>query len=255
MSHAAIHVGTSGWNYRHWKDNVYRGRKQREWLPYLARFFNAIEINTSFYRIPSESAIHDWQQATPSQLQFAVKMWRGITHYRKLANCEDLLARFFDVVDQLENRRGPVLVQLPPHLQKDLQRLDAFLKQLREITGRRWQVAVEFRHDSWLTVDVYRLLDRRRAAVCLHDRTGQGAAQEPNDASFVYVRRHGPTGGRYWGRYTKTDIEKDAQRLLGWQANGKSSYIFFNNDVGGHAFRNARSLCALLAGFVTVAAS
>jgi uncharacterized protein YecE (DUF72 family) len=90
MSQAAIHIGTSGWNYRHWKDNVYRGRRQREWLPYLARFFNAIEINTSFYRIPSESAIHDWQQATPSQLQFAVKMWRGITHYRKLANCEDL---------------------------------------------------------------------------------------------------------------------------------------------------------------------
>jgi uncharacterized protein YecE (DUF72 family) len=117
---------------------------------------------------------------------------------------------------------------------------------LRSASRHKWKTAVEFRDNSWLSPDVYRMLDKHRAALCLHDRTGAGAAGEPNDAPFIYVRRHGPDGGRYHGSYSPAALEKDVIEIRKWLAAGRSVYVFFNNDVGGHAFRNAHKLRSLL---------
>lgn len=244
-----IYVGTSGWNYRHWRGTVYPpGLKPANWLHYLSRELDSLEINSTFYRIPSEDSLQNWQSNCPPSFRFALKMWRGITHYRKLANCREFLERYFHIVDQFEpQHQGPLLVQLPSGQAKDLEKLERFLEELRDSSAHRWQVAVEFRHDSWLAADVYRMLDKQGAAICLHDMTGSGAASEPNDTPFVYVRRHGPAEGKYNGSYSSGMLEQVERCGQRWVREGKTVFIYFNNDLGGHAFHNAKELMSVLA--------
>jgi uncharacterized protein YecE (DUF72 family) len=105
---------------------------------------------------------------------------------------------------------------------------------------------VEFRHDSWLCPEVYRMLDRRRAAICLHDLAGSGAAEEPNNASFVYVRRHDPKGERYRGSYSPGTLRRDARNVRHWIQEGRTVFVYFNHDIGGHAVHSARLLKTML---------
>ena len=244
-----LYIGTSGWNYADWKERFYpKGLKQSEWLGYLAHEFNTTEINNSFYRIPKKAHVQRWAQQVPARFRFAVKLWRGITQYKKLNNCRPALAAFFEAVQALPTpKRGPILVQLPPNQGCDIEKLDHFLDDVRAvISPSRWRVAVEFRNDSWLRRDVYRLLDRQRAALCLHDMAQRAASNEPNDASFIYVRRHGPQGD-YGGGYSKRQLERDADNIRNWLDDGKTVFVYFNNDVEGHAVNNARQLHSLLA--------
>jgi uncharacterized protein YecE (DUF72 family) len=247
MPNPTCHIGTSGWSYQHWaKGRFYpKGLKQGDWLRFLADHFDTVEINSSFYRLPQDAMITRWRGQVPARFKFAVKLWRMITHQKKLTDCRDQLERFLAAVVKLSPKRGPLLVQLPPSLHKDVPRLDSFLDDLKVASGRsRWKIAVEFRHESWLSDDVYALLDRHRASLVLADME-RCPITEPNDAGFVYVRRHGPAG-RYQGRYTTRHLEADADRIVGWLDAGKSVYVYFNNDVAGHAVDNARELKSLL---------
>ena len=241
---ARAYIGTSGWNYKHWRNLIYPPRfPQKHWLPFQAERFDTVEVNTSFYRIPTPETIHAWQQATPPHFVFALKLWRGITHYKKLNDAGEFNARFLEVADNLEPaRRGPLLVQLPPNQGKDIEKLQKYLRELRGLMKTHWLVAVEFRHVSWLDPEVYRMLDEEDAAVCLHDMVGKAETDTPNDASFRYVRRHGTAGGRYSGSYSPEQVEADAVRIRGWVAEGRSVYVYYNNDIGGHAFWNAEHL-------------
>jgi uncharacterized protein YecE (DUF72 family) len=238
-------IGTSGWNYAHWKERFYpRGVRQADWLGYLAERFNSAEVNYSFYRIPKREAVENWLGQVPSRFRFAVKVWRGITQYKKLKGAGGYLKNFLDVVEAVPTRnRGPLLVQLPPGQGRDLEKLDAFLDELRELSPSRWKVAVEFRHPSWLCDEAYHLLDRQRAALCLHDMKDRAPVNEPNDASFIYMRRHGSHRGK-GGGYTPAEIEQDAQRVRQWLKAGKMVFVYYNNDWEGHAVRNARALAA-----------
>lgn len=186
--------------------------------------------------------IDRWQDAVPYRFRFAVKLWRGITHYRKLRGCAEHLQRFFVPFATMHRRkRGPLLIQLPPMLRRD-ERLEPFLDDLRDASAPSlWKLAIEFRHESWLCNDVYRLLDRRGVAVCLHDMAGAAPVAEPNDVPFVYVRRHG-AGGRYRGCYSDAHIRADAERVRRWLAHGKSVFVYYNNDAEGYAVRNAEQL-------------
>jgi uncharacterized protein YecE (DUF72 family) len=209
----------------------------------MAERFDTVEVNTSFYRIPKRETVLAWQDATPERFKFALKLWRGITHYRKLTNSAGFTQRFLEVADGLEpGRRAPLLIQLPPNQVKDIERLRAYLEELRGLFTAPWSVAVEFRNDSWLTPDVYRMLDEQQAALCIHDMAGKAATDQPNDTGFVYIRRHGASEGRYAGSYSPEALDRDASRIRNWVKNGKSVYIYFNNDIGGHAFRNAETL-------------
>jgi uncharacterized protein YecE (DUF72 family) len=243
VAHRA-YIGTSGWNYKHWRNLIYAPKfAQKNWLGFIAEHFDTVEVNTSFYRIPTSETIAAWQQATPAQFKFALKLWRGITHYKKLINAAEFTRRFLDVADVLDTkRRGPLLIQLPPNQSKDLAKLDMYLRELRGLLTTRWNVALEFRHDSWLDPEVYRLLDKHRGALCIHDMPGKAATTTPNDAPFIYMRRHGTAEGRYAGSYSEEQLEHDAGNVRKWTKEGKSVYVYYNNDIGGHAFWNARQL-------------
>jgi uncharacterized protein YecE (DUF72 family) len=248
--HARAYVGTSGWNYKHWRELIYpKGFPQRRWLDFTAEHFNTVEVNTSFYRIPKRDTIEAWHKATPSSFVFALKIWRGISHYRKLKNAETFTTNFLDVAEALpENRRAPLLLQLPPNYGKDVERLRSYLSVLHSLMPSRWQVAVEFRNDSWLDAEVYRVLDANGAALCLHDMPGRAAVDQPNDVPFVYIRRHGTAEGRYSGSYSPDAIVRDAERMRCWVAQGRSAYLYYNNDIGGHAFWNALAARDMISG-------
>lgn len=242
MQSGKCYIGTSGWNYKHWGSGRFYPPKlpQRLWLEYYAQRFGTVEINSSFYRVPTPETIGKWSEMAPEGFRFAVKVWRGITHYRKLKNSRDLLERFFESANLLQARqRGPLLVQLPPNFGIDPGRLDTFLDDLKATTGpSRWKVAVEFRSPDWLLAETYRLLDRHGAAVALVD--GRCPASEPNDVSFIYVRRHGANAPE--GRYQPAHIRADARRVRQWLQENRTVWVYYNNDWGGHAVDNAAQL-------------
>ncbi|MFQ5807812.1 MAG: DUF72 domain-containing protein, partial [Phycisphaerae bacterium] len=212
MAHGGqLHVGTSGWSYKHWAGGRFypKGLKPGDWLAHLSQHFATVEINSTFYRLPTEATVERWCEVTGGRFRFAVKLWRMITHRKKLVDCDEQLGAFFNIVRRFGTKRGPLLVQLPPSLHKDSARLDAFLGQLRKTMGRmRWRVVVEFRHASWADAGTTALLDAHDAALCLADMP-RCPFTEPGDADFVYVRRHGP-GGRYRGCYSADHIAEDA---------------------------------------------
>lgn len=243
MPRGKCYIGTSGWSYAHWaKGRFYpKGLKQGEWLSFLAGHFSTVEVNSTFYRMPKPEMVSRWRQVTGSRFRFAVKLWRRITHQKRLLECGQELGNFFEVARLLGPKRGPLLVQLPPSMRKNMPRLGTFLTQLKKVLGRsRWKVAIEFRNTDWLCGEVYELLDLCGAALCLADME-RCPITEPNDVSFVYVRRHGP-GGRYRGCYAPAHIAADADRVRRWLQVGKDVFVYYNNDIGGYAVDNARQL-------------
>ncbi|MEW6750171.1 MAG: DUF72 domain-containing protein [Candidatus Latescibacterota bacterium] len=238
-------IGTSGWSYADWgRGRFYaRGVKQRDWLALYSQRFPTVEINASFYRVPRPEVVARWAEMTGVGFVFAAKLWRQITHFSKLRDTSEQLDYFFAALGELGAKRGPLLIQLPPSLEVEHQRLEVFLD---EVTARcrpgPWRMAVEFRHASWLCPPVYRLLDHRGAAVCLSDMPGCLVGQ-PNDAGFAYVRRHGSLGG-YRGGYSAAEIDADAAHVCRWRDAGMDVYVYYNNDIEGHAVDNATSLLA-----------
>lgn len=242
-----FYVGTSGWSYDDWGQGRFYppGLPRNQWLAHYAQRFDTVEINASFYRLPSVEVVQRWRRMTGRTFRFAVKLWRLITHRKRLVDCLDALGDFFEVVDHFSAKRGPLLVQLPPSQRCDLQRLDRFLADLKRVMGRKpWRVAVEFRSGDWLCEAAYRLLDGYGAAVCLADMPACPIDQ-PNDAPFVYVRRHGPGGG-YSGCYSEQHLRSDADHIKRWLRSGRDVYAYFNNDVGGYAVDNASTLRQLV---------
>ncbi|MEW6744794.1 MAG: DUF72 domain-containing protein [Planctomycetota bacterium] len=243
MKRGRLSIGTSGWSYSHWANGIFypRGLKQGEWLSFFSRHFDTVEVNSSFYRLPKPEIILHWAQVTGARFRFAVKLWRRITHDKQLAGCAAELQDFFAVVNGLGAKRAPLLVQLPPSMHRDTDRLAQFLTEVRQAARpRRWRVAVEFRNPDWLGNDVFHVLSQHAAALVLADMP-RCPVTEPNDAPFIYMRRHGP-GGRYRGCYTKEHLTADATCIRQWLEEGRDVYVYFNNDIEGHALSNARLL-------------
>jgi uncharacterized protein YecE (DUF72 family) len=198
-------------------------------------------VNNSFYRLPAEGLFERWRARVPGRFLFAVKASRYLTHMKKLKEPEEPLSKLFARARELQRKLGPVLYQLPPQLEKDIARLRGFLRALPD--ARSIRHAIEFRHPSWYDDEVFAELARYGVALCLHDMAGSAAPREAI-AKFVYVRFHGTTG-RYGGAYSQRSLEEWA----GWLADQrKPAFVYFNNDIGGHAPRNAGTLLALVAG-------
>jgi len=243
VSRGRCFAGTSGWSYPHWaKGRFYpRGLKAGEWLAFYAQRFATVEVNSTFYRLPKIEFIQRWGEVTPDEFRFAVKLWRRITHEKRLVDCAAEIEQFLAGVEPLRGKLGPILVQLPPSLRPGLETLDAFLTDYRKIAGKTARpVAVEVRNTDWLIPAAYALLDRHGAALCLADSERLEIA-EPNAAPFVYIRRHGP-GGRYRGCYSPAALAADAAHIRQLLNESRDVYIYFNNDIGGHAVDNARDL-------------
>jgi len=237
-------IGTSGWSYDGWRGRFYpRAMRKTAWLGHYANVFRTVEVNASFYHLPKPPVLEGWVAQTPPDFLFAVKAWRAITHYRRLAGCEDHLRVFYERLALLGPKAGPVLFQLPPRFGVDLPRLEDFLAQLPE--DRRH--AFEFRDPSWHTDAVYALLAEHNAAFVPFE---MGPARSPRvaTADFVYARLHGHRR-RYRGDYGKAALH-DWAGWLGTQMDaGRDVHVYFDNtDEKDFAVRNAQALEAMLAG-------
>jgi uncharacterized protein YecE (DUF72 family) len=229
----AIHVGCSGWQYKHWRGDFYPAElPQSRWLEYYAERFDTVEINNTFYRLPDASTFAEWGRRAPPGFVYAVKASRYLTHMKKLKDPEEPLQRFFTRAKRLEHAFGPVLYQLPPNMRVNLERLDTFLKAL----PRTRRHAIEFREPSWYVDEVFERLERHNVALCLHDMKGSATGRIPI-GPFVYVRFHGPQ--KYSGRYPDDVLEEWATWLADRARGGRAIYAYFNNDAGGHAPRDA----------------
>ena len=209
-------------------------------LNFYAQRFCSVEVNASFYKLPLASTLEKWREATPSDFVFAVKASRYLTHRKKLRDPEKSGSLFFEVIRVLGRKLGPVLIQLPPRWQVNLERLEAFL----EVVSKRYCLAFEFRDQSWLEAPVYEILKRHGAALCIYDFDGSQSPVQVT-TSFVYVRLHGP-GGKYRGQYNTRILEVWARRLRGWREEGLESYCYFDNDESGFAFKNALRLSGMV---------
>lgn len=246
MAKGRAYVGTSGWSYDHWRDGVFYppGLASTKWLAFLAERFDTVELNASFYRWPRDTTVKKWAETVPDGFRFGVKLWRGFTHYNRLEDPNESLPRFMALFEAMPpEKRGPLLVQLPPQMDVDAHRLDRFLAKL-EPYG--WPTCVEFRNATWAEKGIVDILDRHGAALCVHDMKWAAPVEQPNAAPFVYVRRHGP-GSKYSGTYSDERIAADAAAVRGWLAGGRDVYVYYNNDRKGNAVRDAARLKQALA--------
>lgn len=244
MNVETVRVGCSGWQYKHWKGDFYPADlPSSRWLAHYCSIFDTVELNYSFYRLPDEATFAKWRASVPRRFLFAVKASRFLTHMKKLKDPEEPLDRFFEHARALGPALGPVLYQLPPRWAVNLERLDTFLRALRRY--RRYQHVMEFREPSWYADEVLARLADHGVGLCLHDMAGS-ASPRVVTAPLVYVRFHGVQ--RYSGRYPDSRLDDWARWLGDQRQQGRGIYAYFNNDVGGHAPRDAVRLRARLTG-------
>lgn len=241
MASAGIYVGTSGWTYDDWNGPFYpEGVRGSERLAYYALRFDTVEVNATFYRLPTEAMINAWNQRLKAPFQLVLKGSRFVTHRKKLVDCREALQLFYDRVERLE-RLQVVLWQLPPSLHRDLERLEAFLRQLPQT----WRHALEFRHSSWwddATAELLRVFQVAMVAVS-HPRLPDTILPTTD---FLYLRFHGLGEQLYRYDYSEDELQQWVDRVTPFMAN-RRVYAFFNNDYEAHAPRNALRFRELLA--------
>ncbi len=236
-----IHIGTSGWNYNHWKGLFYpKDLPSERWFSHYCRQFDTVEINNTFYHQPGNNTFETWRRQAPQGFLYAVKANRYVTHMKKLKEPAKALERFFEGIRLLKNKLGPILFQLPPNWKKNLDRLRAFAQLLpKDLTH-----VVEFRDRDCLAEDTYELLVEHNLNLCVHDILSHHPRRVTGD--IVYIRFHG-TGVKYGGKYRPS-------RLRGWAewiskvAQEKKVFVFFNNDTKGYAIKDSQALQRLVLG-------
>lgn len=236
------YIGTSGWNYDHWKGIFYPDHlPASDWLTFYARHFDTVEINYSFYRLPERSTFEKWHEETPADFTFAMKASRYLTHQKKLKDPKEPLDRLFNRSEGLGNKLGPILYQLPPRWKVDLNRLREFLSLLPNNNRH----VMEFRDPSWQNDQVFDLL--REHSI------GYGIMSAPDlprvmqvTAPFAYIRMHSG-GSDTEGNYEEPQLEWWAEQINTFLRD-VDVYVYFNNDYKGFAVRNASRLIELVSG-------
>jgi uncharacterized protein YecE (DUF72 family) len=231
------YVGCSGWHYEHWRGLYYpRELTKPEWLQFYARQFTTVELNNSFYKLPSEKAFTAWRESTPNNFIFAVKVSRFITHIKRLRNLDSAVENFLSRADFLGEKLGPLLYQLPPNMKRNDELLQNFLSSLPP----KYQHVIEFRHESWIDDAVFDILRRYNVGLCVFDMPGFSCPLVAT-SDFAYVRFHG-SEGLYSSCYSDEELSQWAQRIARLRQKVKASYIYFNNDAEAFAVENAITL-------------
>jgi uncharacterized protein YecE (DUF72 family) len=232
-------VGCSGWVYKDWGGVVYpKELRQRDWFANYATLFDTVELNNTFYRLPPVETAEHWAAQAPPGFVYALKLGQFGSHRMKLRDAASWLPNHVDRAMRLGPALGPTLVQLPPRWRRNAERLDEFLSVAP--TSMRW--AVEVREPSWLHEEVFDVLRRHNAALCIHDLLPSHPWLLTTD--WTYVRFHGPKAleHKYVGRYTGRRLRRPAERLRAWLDDGVDVYAYFNNDYRGDAVLDARWL-------------
>lgn len=230
-------IGTSGWSYKHWQKTFYpEGTRPANQFAYYSDLFSTVEINNSFYKLPSRETLESWKKAAPPGFVFSVKGSRFITHMKKLVDPGRSFSLFFDRIVTLEEKLGPVLFQLPPRWKVNAERLREFCK----ILPNDLRCAFEFRDTTWYNKEITTILSDNHCAFCIYELNGHRSPKTVT-ADFVYVRLHGP-GGKYEGSYDSSTLKQWAEEIHTWIQRGLDVYVYFDNDQLGYAANNARQL-------------
>jgi uncharacterized protein YecE (DUF72 family) len=230
-----VRIGCSGWNYASWKDEFYEGKPARLWLEHYARYFDTVEVNNTFYRLPLKTSVARWVEETPPSFVFAVKASRYLTHLKRLTDLGGGIQRYYERLEPLARspKLGLVLWQLPANFRRDDERLGAALDALPP--GRH---CFEFRHASWFVEPVYELLRAHGAALVIGDRPEVKEFQAHElTTDWTYVRFHYGSRGRR-GNYSESELEEWARRFENWRREVEI-FAYFNNDWEVFAVRNA----------------
>ncbi len=237
MGRNSIHIGTSGWHYRHWKGPFYPDSLPTgDMLKFYSEYLKAVEINNSFYRLPDEKTLKAWTRIVPSDFVFTMKGSRFITHMKKLKDPQTTTPKFLKAAKLLGDGLGPLLFQLPPRWHINTDRLQEFISSLPD----EFRYAFEFRDTTWFDDSIYEILSTHQAAFCIYDLAGTLSPKEVT-ADFVYVRLHGPDGA-YQGTYDKKTLAGWAGAFSTWKQQGREIFCFFDNDQAGYAVQNALTL-------------
>jgi uncharacterized protein YecE (DUF72 family) len=239
-----VHIGTSGWSYKHWKEDFYpKGLKQADWLSFYANSFGVTEINASFYRLPTRETVISWKQQVPKNFLFCVKMSRYLTHMKKLHDPEEPLQRFFEIFEPMKKNMGPVLVQLPKMVKFNYDLAEHFFK-LLATSYRKYNFVLEIRHDTWLTDDAVNLMAKYAIGLVISQSGERFPYAEMVTAKNIYIRFHGPAA-LYASSYSDEDLNYFAKKFKKWVKEGHEIWAFFNNDIHGYAPKDALRLAAL----------
>ena len=240
--HGQVRIGTSGWIYPHWRGRFYPpDLPAQRWFPFYAEHFNTVEINNSFYRLPSAQTFDDWRRQAPPGFVYAVKASRYLTHMKKLKDPAEPLANILGRARHLGPHLGPILYQLPPRWRCDLARLRQFISHLPSGLSH----VFEFRDPTWCNEEVRSLLAETGMSFCIHDMRGF-ACPAWVTGPLAYIRFHGPTELKYAGRYRIAHLRTWAERIRGFLRSGRDVYVYFNNDDQAYAVSNARELKRLV---------
>jgi len=233
-----IRIGTSGYHYKHWRGPFYPDRTASgKMLAFYVGHFDTVELNNSFYQLPSESAFDEWRRSTPPNFLFAVKASRFLTHNKKLNDPESALHKFLPRVERLGPKLGPILFQLPPKWRVNPGRLEALLT----VLPRSFRYVFELRDQSWINAEINSLLAEFGAAFCIYEIAGYHSPMTVT-TDFAYIRLHGPGPGKYQGSYSDERLRQWCRQIREWAKDLKSIYIYFDNDQAGFAAQNALTL-------------
>jgi uncharacterized protein YecE (DUF72 family) len=214
-------------------------------LSYYSTFFNSIEINSSFYKIPLKRTLEKWCEMVPQNFTFTFKLFKEITHCKHLRFDPSLVEKFIETINHVDEKKGCLLVQFPPGLKiNDARQLEELLSSIQQVNSAEWKIAVEFRDKSWYEDEIFDLLNEFSTALVLQDIPKSATPFRPQELDFVYVRFHGPTGD-YRGSYSEAHLAEYASYVTEWLDDNKKVFVYFNNTAGD-AFSDARAFQKLI---------
>lgn len=201
-------------------------------LEYYAALFNSIEINSSFYKLPMAGTVRKWSGLVPDNFKFTLKLSKTVTHVKNLDFNRTDVDDFMQVASQIGSKKGCILIQFPPGLHNNLSKLAELIAIIKESDPQNeWTLATEFRHNTWYAENVYRLLEKYNICLVTHDKPGSNPPADEYESDSIYLRFHGP-GGSYRGSYEDDFLYEYAEYIKGWEKDGKTVYVYFNNTMG-----------------------
>lgn len=234
-----VYIGTSGWQYRHWRSILYPpDLKTANWLNFYNKYFDTVEVNTTFYRNVKPSTFEKWHSSVNEKFIFSIKISREITHFKKLKIDKSLIDNFLERASRLEEKLGVILIQLPPSLKFDQILIDEFLSLL----NRKYKYAIEVRNKTFIDDKFFTLLKRKNIAFCIADSAGKYPFCEEMTADFIYIRLHG-SKRLYASEYIEEELIVWEKKIRNWN---KLTFVYFDNDFMGFAVKNALRLRELL---------